>query len=129
MSEIAIETDGSGAAAGGDVVPLALLEGYKVRWDRKTVARDVDIERTEIDHDEVEQRVIGRLVIERLVSAKHVRLEPLGARHDVAIEFEHRSRLDQIARRIEVVEVPQHVATGVANLAIRFRHRCVDSVP
>jgi len=39
MSEIA--TGKSGAAAGGDVVPLALLAGYKVRWNRKTVARDI----------------------------------------------------------------------------------------
>ena len=39
MSGIAIGK--SGAAAGGDVVPLALLAGYKVRWDRKTVARDI----------------------------------------------------------------------------------------
>jgi hypothetical protein len=30
-----------GAAAGADVVPLALLAGYKVRWNRKTVARDI----------------------------------------------------------------------------------------
>ena len=34
-------TGKSGAAAGGDVVPLALLAGYKVRWNRKTVARDI----------------------------------------------------------------------------------------
>jgi hypothetical protein len=29
------------AAAGRDVVPLALLAGYKVRWSRQTVARDI----------------------------------------------------------------------------------------
>jgi len=38
MSGIAI---GGASEAGSDVVPLALLAGYKVRWDRRTVARDV----------------------------------------------------------------------------------------
>ena len=38
MSGIAI---GGAGEAGGDVVPLALLAGYKVRWDRRTVARNV----------------------------------------------------------------------------------------
>ena len=53
------------------------------------VARDIDIERTQVDHDEIDDRVVGGLEIVLLEGAQHVGLQALQARQDVAVELGH----------------------------------------
>src|SRR5208282_2920165 len=66
----------------------------------KPVTRHVDIQRAEIDDDEIQDRVIGGLVIEVLVCAPNLALEPFEPGEDEAIELEHLRVLDRVARRI-----------------------------
>jgi len=45
-------------------------------------------------------------------------LEPFGARRHEAVELNHLIRGDRIPRRVEVVEITQHVAAGIARESI-----------
>src|SRR2546423_13897658 len=84
----------------------------------QSIAHYVDIQRTEVNDEKVQQCVIRRLKVILIVSPPDSHLKPLEAGQDKAVEFEHPSDFDSIARRIEIVQIPQHVTAGITNLAI-----------
>ena len=54
----------------------------------EAVARDVDIQRAQIDDDKILHHLERRLEFERVVRAAHLALQFLGAREDEAVELE-----------------------------------------
>src|SRR5690348_11104813 len=81
----------------------------------ETVTGNIDIERTQINDDEVQNGMKSRLEIISFIGAPHQRFEPFEPRQNKAIEFEHVCGSDSVTVGFEIIQIAQHIPASVAN--------------
>ena len=92
------------------------------------VLQDVEIERREVHRAEVVEALEREVELVRLVRLPHPLDRPVEPQHRPAVQARERGVRDRVRRRIEVGEVPEEEAAGVANPPVRLRQLAEDLV-